>query len=328
VRTRLGERNPRRDEIRVAAKSEEMKQMVRNPSKPEYGRRRIDQLREHPKQQILFGDLPEAEFAALIASMKAHGLRDPVQVGPDGMILKGHQRVRAAKSLGWNEIDVIVRHDLAEDPVAAEIEFVEDNANRRQLDSLGLARCIKHLRELEKQQPVDLDNWTPRLPLRDRLGQRFGFSGRHVDRLLAIIETPLSVQQAVSRQQLKLVHAEKVARLSTKQQLAIDKAIEAGRDPAQVVAAYLTARPAPKNATAVYRRFLCQLEQAVAALDGQVRSLKGAPLPNGEAILARGCTLIRQLLRHERGRRHDDVLAAKRLAAAIVKAQRARPARH
>ena len=35
---------------------------------------------------------------------------NPLQVLPDGTIISGHQRVRAAKLLGWSHIEAVVRH--------------------------------------------------------------------------------------------------------------------------------------------------------------------------------------------------------------------------
>ena len=61
----------------------------------------------------MFGDLGAAELAALAEDMETHGLRHPVEVLPDGTIVAGYQRVRAARRLGWREIDAVVRLDLA-----------------------------------------------------------------------------------------------------------------------------------------------------------------------------------------------------------------------
>ena len=64
---------------------------------------------------IGYADAPvPAEIEALARDMDENGLRDPVEVLPDGTLVTGHQRVRAAGLLGWEEIDVVVRHDLAD----------------------------------------------------------------------------------------------------------------------------------------------------------------------------------------------------------------------
>jgi hypothetical protein len=43
-----------------------------------------------------------------------HDFQHLVEILPDGVIISGHLRVRAAEPLGWTEIDVMVRTDLAE----------------------------------------------------------------------------------------------------------------------------------------------------------------------------------------------------------------------
>jgi hypothetical protein len=73
---------------------------------------KIDKLKEHPHRAALFGDFSEEELADLTEQMERNGLDYPVEVLPDGTIIRGHERVRAAKSLGWEKIDVVVLHDL------------------------------------------------------------------------------------------------------------------------------------------------------------------------------------------------------------------------
>jgi ParB-like chromosome segregation protein Spo0J len=91
-------------------------------------------LREHPQQQTLFDDLPEAQFEELAADMEANGQRDPIQILPDGTIIDGHQRRRAAGTLGWTEVDVIVRDDLTDAPEEmVEQSMIDANLHRRQI---------------------------------------------------------------------------------------------------------------------------------------------------------------------------------------------------
>ena len=73
---------------------------------------KLSRLRDHARQGDLFGDVTAAELDALVADMRKNGQRQPVEILPDGTILAGHQRVRAARLLCWKEIEVIVRRDL------------------------------------------------------------------------------------------------------------------------------------------------------------------------------------------------------------------------
>src|SRR5262245_14825067 len=89
---------------------------------------KLARLKGHPLQAVMFGDLSDEELRALAEDMREHGQRTPVEVLPDGTVLTGHQRIRAARLLGWTEITVVVRRDLAEaGPAAQETHFINDN---------------------------------------------------------------------------------------------------------------------------------------------------------------------------------------------------------
>ena len=159
----------------------------------------IDQLKPHPKQTEVFSDLSEHELQRLVESIEKNGLEHPPEILPDGTLIKGHQRVRAAKSLGWTEIQVIVRNDLAaQGAEAVEEAFITDNLDRRQLGPLEIARCYRRLKALERNSPWGL---SPREKgdLRDQLSKRFGVSGRTLDRYERMLDTPQAVQDAVAR---------------------------------------------------------------------------------------------------------------------------------
>lgn len=71
----------------------------------------IEQLRPDPLNPREIG---EHEAAALRASLEEYGAVEPAVVNADGTIIGGHQRVEAAKQLGWAEFPV-VRVDLPDD---------------------------------------------------------------------------------------------------------------------------------------------------------------------------------------------------------------------
>lgn len=49
---------------------------------------------------------------AVAASIREFGFRSPILVNADGVVINGHTRLKAAKSLGMDEVPVIVAHDL------------------------------------------------------------------------------------------------------------------------------------------------------------------------------------------------------------------------
>src|SRR5262245_52989614 len=101
---------------------------------------KLSRLKDHPLQAAAFGDLPEQELEALAEDMRKNGQRQPVEALPDGTVVTGHQRVRAARMLGWAEVAVVVRADLARAGEAAvEAHLLADNLVRRHLTPLARA---------------------------------------------------------------------------------------------------------------------------------------------------------------------------------------------
>ncbi len=204
------------------------------------------------------------------------GLDHPLEILPDGTILCGHRRRAAAMLLGWETIDVVVRHDLAgQGEEAAERRLIEDNLDRRQMGPLAIARCYRALKTLGRRRGDRLCD-SARLEVRDQIGKRLGVSGRTLDRHLRVLEcTPPEVQHAVEAGLLPVTVAEKIAGLNKSQKEQIAKAIREGGKPAVVVRGFL--RPAngthkePVNAVVA---FLRGLERAVNDLEGRYAQLK------------------------------------------------------
>ena len=156
---------------------------------------KIARLKDHPQQAAMFGDVAEAELKALAEDMKRRGQHAAVEITPAGVIIAGHQRVRAAKLLGWTEIDVVVRSDLAaEGDRAVEERFLSDNFIRRQLSALARARCIKRMMELEEGREASRFAYTKKEQLKQRIATRMGLSPRSVARYLLVLDAPPAIQ--------------------------------------------------------------------------------------------------------------------------------------
>ena len=249
--------------------------------------RRLADLKPHPSQANLFVDLSQSELERLAANIAQHGLDHPPEILPDGTVVRGHQRIRALKLLGREETEVIVRHDLAAaGPAAIEEALIVDNLDRRQMTPLEIARCYVALKQTAQLQPSEGDNTGD---IRDRLAARFGLSGRTLDRLARVLQTPVAVQNAVARNELPLTQAERIAGLAQHEQAAIATRI-AAREPAKaVVAAYLV-RPAKQPSAA---DVLADVGRALERLAGLgLGPGDGASVP----LLKRGKDLIESAL--------------------------------
>lgn len=251
----------------------------------ESSKRKLDQLHESPLQQDLFGDLPDQDIDDLAASMREEGLHHSVEILSDGTIIDGHQRVRAAQQLGWTEIDVVVRDDLeAEGEAAVERRMIEANALRRQLDIIAMARLYRRLKEIERDCPSEEFTYSDRGDLRDRLAAKLGGrSGRTLDRYERVLATPRAVQNAVSRGDLGLTQALKVADLQTDEQDQIAQQILDGRPAKEVVAEYTARMTQTVDDVMRYRKLLNTLDRELSSLDPVAEHVVGRAVEGSRA---------------------------------------------
>jgi len=267
----------------------------------------ISDLTMHPRQDGNFHPLSDEEMARLTDDMKRTGQRTPIEVTPDGRVIDGHQRWRAAQKLGWATVTVVVRHDLAGDEAAIERRMIEANLNRRQLDILDRVRLARRMLEIdEKKRPGGLSQCDEQ-DLRDRVGEALGMSGRNVQRYLNILIAPMEVQRAHSGGKLSMKLAEKVARLGEAEREQIASEIAAGGDPAEVVAVHLPeGAPSEVDPDKGYDRLLKAATRALAALDGREDEVRGGMDLNSEIeTLKRLTSLVKALIARHRRRKKE-----------------------
>ena len=107
--------------------------------------RPIDDVRPYPRNPRR----NDTAVAAVARSLEAFGWRQPVVVDPDGVVVVGHTRLKAAKQLGWTEVPVHVAHDLS--PAQARAYRIADNqtATIADWDDDLLTAEITGLREMD-----------------------------------------------------------------------------------------------------------------------------------------------------------------------------------
>jgi ParB/RepB/Spo0J family partition protein len=105
----------------------------------------IDQLKEHPKQREFFKPLEGKAWEEFYTDLNARGMLQPVVISDrtgDWVIADGHQRVRAAKYLGWLEVPCIIGEFTDE---REEVRcLVMNNARRRQLSREEIENVIRY----------------------------------------------------------------------------------------------------------------------------------------------------------------------------------------
>lgn len=251
----------------------------------------LEKLKAHPRQNEVFPDLKNHALAELSDNIKCNGLTTPIEIAPDRVtIICGHRRVAAVKLLGWTEIDAIVREDLTTEDAVME-RLVRDNFDRRQLDTISMARCYQALKESTKNMPYDHQK-AYKGDVRDFLAKRFGMSGRNLERYLKVLKTPLEVQQAVSQGKLSVKSAGAVAGLPPEKQKEIARKLRLPElDPENVVANYIPKKAISVRQAAPAKQALCgravflrSVEDAISAIDGRLDEVKCLTLDEANLV--------------------------------------------
>lgn len=243
----------------------------------EIRRRCISELRPHPKQAETYGDLPPHEFEELKNDIANRGVRTPIEITKDGIIVDGHQRVRACRELGIKKIDAIICHHQTQDDI--DESFVLGNLMRRHLDPIAKAKAIATLVDIERRRSgVDLAGESGH-DLRDRIAKRLGgkFSGRTIGRYMQLLRLAAAIREAVSRKELSMTMALKLEQLKPEIQDEIASRITAGESVRAVVAAYLPCKRASQDETPadLYRMLIEFLDENIEALDANSHELAG-----------------------------------------------------
>jgi ParB family chromosome partitioning protein len=257
----------------------------------------VKKLKDHPQQGKLFGELAEGEIQALADDMQRRGQQEPVEILPNGTIICGHQRVRAAKKLGWTHVKVVVRHDLAKRGKDAVLQhLIADNLVRRHLSLLDRARCIRALVDVEKDSCRDWVGEVSEAAVQAKIAKQLGVSLKTVQRYCHAANTPMAVQQACDRGDLPLVTVCQVGQLAKAEQLKIAARIEAGEAAKDVVEEYLTRRDAEVSAEAILKLAAKQLSRMCHKLQDRIQEIRPRLVKMESNALHLGRGLIDRLL--------------------------------
>jgi len=110
-------------------------------------------LREHPLNKEIFGDLPQVEYNALKEDIKERGIQDPLHVvrqDSSYIIISGHQRAKIARELGI-QVPCVIRDDL-KDELQIKEYLIKDNLLRRHLTTAQKAEVVLKLAEIEEER--------------------------------------------------------------------------------------------------------------------------------------------------------------------------------
>jgi ParB family chromosome partitioning protein len=149
----------------------------------------------------------EAAMAELVASVRAHGILQPILVRPyrgRHQIIAGERRWRAAQVAGLHEVPVVVRP--LDDRQVSEIALIE-NIQRADLNAIEEARGYQRL---------IAEYGHTQLVLADIVGK----SRSHIANLLRLLDLPAAVQAMVETGALSMGHARALVGAADAQALA------------------------------------------------------------------------------------------------------------
>jgi ParB family chromosome partitioning protein len=154
----------------------------------------VDQLSPNPQQpRHQFDDEALAELAA---SIRRHGVLQPVLVSEDGpqrfILVTGERRWRAAQLAGLETVPAVIRERL-ESADQLELALVE-NLQRRDLTPLEEARAFDHLRSSLGLSQAEI-------------AARVGMDRSTIANSLRLLKLPAEVRELVERGELSAGHA-------------------------------------------------------------------------------------------------------------------------
>ena len=158
----------------------------------------VDEVRPNPLQPRRH--FPQASLDELAASIRAHGVLQPIVVtpAPEGgyHLIAGERRWRAARLAGLSRVPAVVRQ-AAGDADQLTLALIE-NLQREDLTPIEEARAYHHLRtELGLSQ--------------EAIAERVGRDRSTVANALRLLGLPLAVQEAVDAGRLSAGHARALA---------------------------------------------------------------------------------------------------------------------
>ncbi len=167
---------------------------------------RIPHEKLHPFKGHTFNVEKDEKFMAFVASIRAHGVTQPVIVRPDGKdsyeIISGHRRDQGGIEAGIPYSPCIVR--ALNDDQAIQ-QMVEDNVNNRDISTMELARSLKAQLDSIKRQGVRevLDDKDLAMDVELKVGKRSneiiaernGMSVKQVQRYIALTNLTPALQE-------------------------------------------------------------------------------------------------------------------------------------
>ncbi len=160
---------------------------------------KISDLIPHPKNDYFFDDISGEKWEEFKKSIKESGVRTPIVVTDQMVIVSGNQRVRACKELGIAVINGEIRHYANEDEVIKDL--IETNIRQRGVISDSEIKAGRRFAELQRingnTHGGDRKSKGQIDPLKkqDDIAAEFGVSETEMKRLIRLSKAEPSIQE-------------------------------------------------------------------------------------------------------------------------------------
>lgn len=189
-------------------------------------------LRPHPRNNEFFDDMDGQKWKDFLQSVRTSGIIEPIIVTQDLVIVSGHQRVRAAKTLGIMKVAVEMRHYEDEDKVLRDL--IETNIKQRGVGNPNDTKMGYCVLELERIYGISHGNnrYTNKSghnvnsKTQDELAEELNVSKRQLSRFKKLTELVPELQEAVQTGKISSTNASAIlAKLPKEQQIQIAEQI-------------------------------------------------------------------------------------------------------
>lgn len=185
---------------------------------------KVNDLIPHPRNTEFFDDMTGEKWNEFLESVKTSGVIEPIVITQDKVIVSGHQRVRACKELGIDEVLADTKHYDNDDAVLKDL--IETNV--RQRGSIGGSdiKLGNRIRELERIYGVRDGSAgkvgghnVPSKVTEEDLAEKLGISTRTLKYAKKLIDLPLEIQDLVEQGTISPSTASRlIARLTPEEQ--------------------------------------------------------------------------------------------------------------
>ena len=243
---------------------------------------KINELRPHPRNNEFFDDMSGEKWQEFLESIKTSGVIEPIVVTQDKVIVSGHQRVRACKELGIEEINANSKIYYSEDDIIKDL--LETNIRQRGDIGGSTVKLGRRIKELERIYGVRHGGDRSKtnnvhLASQEELAHQLGINLRTLQNAKSIANLPQEIQDLVEQGNITPSTASRViSKLSDEEQAELIESLPVSKKLTQKeVEGYIEKLKEKDNQIAGYEKKvekLKSLENEKSELKKQILDLK------------------------------------------------------